>query len=84
MPPYLVGRVLQIERDVYDHVFLSADHTASAEFDQDFSCIHAVIISRLFSMTEEARINTRIAKRQRFSVNTYRTCLLYTSDAADE
>ena len=31
----------EVERDVDDHVFLSADHAATADFDEDVACVHA-------------------------------------------
>ena len=56
-------RLHEIERDIHDHVFLTADHSAAAKLDQDFSRIDAVPARGSLRVTQEARINTRETER---------------------
>lgn len=51
----------QIERYIYDHIFLSADHFAFAQFDQYGACVDPIFAAGLFGMAQEAGIDPSIA-----------------------
>ena len=43
----------EIERDIDNHVFLTAYHSATPEFHQDFARIDAVVRTGLFGVAQE-------------------------------
>jgi len=49
-----------IERDVEDHVFLSAHHLAPSEFDKDLASVEAIVGRRFFGVAQEAGIDACI------------------------
>ena len=54
-PPMSYGlfSACQIERDIDDHVFLTPDHLAAADFGQDRAGIEAMVLRRLFGVAQE-------------------------------
>ena len=50
-----------VKRNVNDHVFLSTHHATTAEFDEDFARIDAVVGAGLLCVAQEARIDAGIA-----------------------
>src|SRR5690606_23596253 len=55
----------EVQRDVDDHVFLTADHTPCAELDQDRAHVQAVVGRGLLGMAQEARIHAGVAEAER-------------------
>lgn len=58
-----------VEGDVDDHVFLPADHLATAQFHEDGAGVEAVGFGGLFRMTQEGGINPGIAQREGLAVD---------------
>src|SRR5690606_31112327 len=53
------------ERSVFDHVFLSADHAAAAQFDEQLARGHAVLGARALGEQQERAVYARIAQGER-------------------
>lgn len=70
--PSGLGR--EVECDVDDHVFLTADESAPPDLDEDFAGVESVG-GRTFRVPEEAGVNARVAQSGCLPVHLHRTVL---------
>jgi len=52
--------LFQVQRNVDDHIFLTANHAPTAQLNQDFARIHSVVFGGLFGVAKKGRINAGI------------------------
>lgn len=57
LPPPLAGALAspgQVQRNIDNHVFLTAHHLAATDFGEDGACIQAIVAGSLFGMAQKA------------------------------
>ncbi len=52
-----VARLREVEGRIDDHIFLTADHAASADLHENRTSIDAVLLGRRLGVAEETRIS---------------------------
>ena len=77
---FFCSRLHQIEGDIDDHVFLATDHASPSKLHEDSADVDSVVLRGFLRMPQEGGIDTRIAKRQRFTVHLNRAVLQGTDE----
>src|SRR5690606_26167461 len=65
----------EVEGDIDDHVFLSADQPAAADLDEDAPHVDAVALRCRLGVPEEARVHPGVPEAEGLSVDPDRTVL---------
>ena len=65
----------EVEGNVDDHVFLTTDHAASTQLEQNVAGVEVVHLGRLLGMAKEAGVHPGVAEAQRFPVDSDRAIL---------